>query len=130
MRSLPSLSGLRAFEAAARHLSFKQAARELSVTPTAISHQVRALEGELGLTLFERKVRQVALTTAGARLFPVLRAGLDDIAAALAALAPQSSRAEVTVSATPAFTSKWLLPRVGLLQARHPHIDLHLHASN
>ncbi len=73
--SLPPLATLRAFEAAARHQSFKQAASELGVTPTAVSHQIRLLEETLGVRLFDRKPRQVVLTEVGQELYPVLRDG-------------------------------------------------------
>jgi len=128
-RRLPPLAALRAFEAAARHASFKQAADELAVTPTAISHHVRSLESWLGVALFERRTRQVLPTPAGAMLFPVLREGLDAFADAIAALQAGTQRPTVTLSATPAFVAKWLLPRIADFQARHPHIDLRLHAS-
>ncbi len=83
MRRLPPLSSLRAFEAAARHGSFKRAASELAVTPTAISHQIRSLEDHTGLTLFERKVRRVSLSEVGAQLYPVLREGFEAFEAVL-----------------------------------------------
>lgn len=130
MRKLPPLASLRAFEAAARHRSFKLAAGELGVTPTAISHQVNALEAHLGMPLFERRVRQVVLTPAADILYPVLRVGFDDFAAAVARLGTARRRPVVTISATTAFTAKWLLPRVGRFQAEHPDIDLQLHASD
>jgi LysR family glycine cleavage system transcriptional activator len=128
-RQLPPLAALRAFEAAARHASFKQAADELAVTPTAISHHVRSLEAWLGVPLFERRTRQVLLTAAGATLLPVLRNGFDAFAEAIAALRAGDRQPTVTLSATPAFVAKWLLPRIADFQARHPHIDLRLHAS-
>lgn len=130
MRRLPPLSALRAFEAAARHGSFKRAAAELAVTPTAISHQVRSLEGYAGLSLFERRTRQVVLTEAGRLLYPVLRDGFDAFGAALERLGRASGRPTVTISATAAFTAKWLVPRVAGFQASHPDIDLRLHASD
>jgi LysR family transcriptional regulator, glycine cleavage system transcriptional activator len=128
-RRLP-LSALRAFEAAARHGSFKQAARELAVTPTAVSHQIRALEELTGLPLFGRQPRRVALTEAGAQLYPVLRDGFDAFEAALERLARSRRRAHVTISATSAFTTKWLVPRVAAFHRLHPGIDLQLHASD
>jgi len=130
MRRLPPLSGLRAFEAAARHGSFRRAADELSVTPTAISHQIRALEDRLGVDLFERRTRQVVLTEAGRRLFPGLRDGFDTIAGALETLAREVSRPALTISATFAFTALWLVPRMARLQATFPQVDLRLHASD
>lgn len=128
-RRLPPLGALRAFEAAARHLSFKAAAGELGVTPTAISHQLRLLEDHIGQRLFVRQIRRVTLTPAGEALFPVLRDGLDSFAAAIARLRAGPQRQRLTLSATPAFVARWLLPRLGDWQARHPGIDLHLHAS-
>lgn len=131
MRRLPPLTGLRAFEAAARHASFRHAAEELGVTPTAISHQIRALEERLGVDLFERRVRQVVLTAAGRTLFPGLRDGFDALAAAVATLdVAGRGRPAVTVSATLAFTSLWLVPRMARLQAAFPDTDLRLHASD
>jgi LysR family glycine cleavage system transcriptional activator len=129
-RRLPALSSLRAFEAAARHGSFKRAADELAVTPTAISHRIRVLEDHTGLKLFVRQVRQVTLTDAGAQLYPVLRQGFDAIEAVLARLTHANRRERVTVSATNAFTAKWLVPRVARFHALHPDIDLHTHASD
>lgn len=129
-RRLPPLSALRAFEAAARHGSFKRAADELAVTPTAISHRIRVLEEHTGLQLFVRQVRQVTLTPAGIALYPVLRDGFDAIEAVLARLTQAHRRDRVTVSATHAFTAKWLVPRVARFHALHPDIDLQLHASD
>lgn len=129
-RRLPPLPALRAFEAAARHLSFKQAAEELSVTPTAISHHVRLLEDLLGLRLFERRARAVALTPAGEALYPVLRQSFDAIADMLARLRTPAPRTVVTLSATVAFTARWLLPRVAAFHRANPGIDLRLHASD
>lgn len=130
VRKLPPLASLRAFEAAARHRSFKLAAGELGVTPTAISHQVTALEAHLGIPLFERRVRQVVLTAAAEILYPVLRVGFDHFAEVVARLDTTRRRPIVKISATTAFTAKWLLPRVRRFQAQHPEIDLQLHASD
>ncbi|MDS1139019.1 LysR substrate-binding domain-containing protein [Pusillimonas sp. SM2304] len=130
MRRLPPLSALRAFEAAARHGSFKCAANELSVTPTAISHQIRSLEEHTGLQLFVRQVRQVRLTEAGAQLYPVLQEGFDAFEAVLGRLTQAGRKEKVTISATNAFTAKWLIPRVAGFHALHPGIDLQLHASD
>ncbi|MEI4506864.1 LysR substrate-binding domain-containing protein [Sphingopyxis sp. CCNWLW253] len=129
-RKLPPLATLRAFEAAARHLSFRKAAGELGVTPTAISHQIRLLEDVLGLALFTRRVRQVALTEAGERLYPTLRDGFDAFDRTLADLAPESRRAAVTLTATIQFTARRLLPALGSFRERFPDFDLRLHSSN
>src|SRR5690348_7184665 len=100
MRKLPPLASLRAFEAAARHLSFKRAADELGVTPTAVSHQVRQLEERLGLRLFERHARRVVTTASAQALYPVLRDGFDAFARALEHLADRPARRSLTLSAT------------------------------
>ncbi|TRW14477.1 LysR substrate-binding domain-containing protein [Glacieibacterium frigidum] len=129
-RRLPPLSALRAFEAAARHGSFKQAAAELAVTPTAISHQVRALEEHAGRPLFERRTRKVVLTDAGVLLYPVLRDGFDAFADAMQRLTHRRSRTQVTISATIAFTARWLVPRVSAFRTQNPGVDLQLHAAD
>ncbi|PSJ40626.1 LysR substrate-binding domain-containing protein [Allosphingosinicella deserti] len=129
MRRLPPLSALRAFESAARLGSFKKAATELGVTPTAISHQIRSLEEHSGLRLFERRPRRVVLTEDGAQLLPVLERGFDSFEAIFAQLTGNERRARVSISATTAFTAKWLVPRVAGFQRDHPAIDLQLHAS-
>ena len=121
---------LRAFEAAARHLSFKRAALELAVTPTAISHQIGRLEENLGVALFERRARRVVMTSAGRTLFPVLRDGLDDFADAVDGLRARKARRYVTLSATTAFTAKWLVPRAASFRVAYPDLDLRLHASD
>lgn len=130
MRRLPPLSSLRAFEAAARHGSFKLAAAELAVTPTAVSHQIRFLEEYTGLQLFERRVRKVVLTEAGARLYPVLRDGFNAFETSLRHLTSAASRRHVVISATNAFMAHWLAPRVADFNKCHPDIDLDLHASD
>ncbi|WP_342109633.1 LysR substrate-binding domain-containing protein [Methylobacterium sp. SI9] len=129
-RRLPPLAALRAFEAAARHLSFRRAAAELGVTPTAISHQIRLLEATLGLALFVRAVRRVALTAAGQWLYPALRDGFDAFERGLADLSPQTGRKAVTLTATTLFTARRLLPALGAFRAQHPSFDLRLHASD
>jgi LysR family glycine cleavage system transcriptional activator len=122
------LTALRAFEAAARWSSFKHAADELALTPTAVSHQIRALEDRLGVRLFERRTRQVVLTEAGRRLGAGLHDAFDRMADAVDAVQPR--RASVTITTTPAFAAQWLLPRWHALATAHPHIDLRLHAGN
>lgn len=123
--SLP-LTALRTFESSARLLSFKAAAQELSVTPTAVSHQIRSLETWLGLPLFERLPRQVRLTEGGERLFHSLHGALLDVAQSLDTLRPQRSAGHLTVSTTPAFAALWLVPRLGRFYAAHPGISLRL----
>jgi LysR family glycine cleavage system transcriptional activator len=122
--SSPPLGALRTFEVAARLLSFKRAAQVLHVTPTAVSHQVRLLEDHLGLLLFIRRARSVALTEAGQRLYPGLHEGFDAIARAVANVRPRPARPTLTISATMAFTSRWLVPRVAGFRAREPGLDL------
>jgi len=129
-RDLPPLATLRAFEAAARHLSFRAAAAELGVTPTAISHQIRLLEATLGQAMFVRHVRRVSLTPAGALLYPILRDGFDAFERGVVQLRRARLRTTVVVSATRLFTARLLVPAVGGFAAAHPAIDLHLHASD
>ncbi|MGN2252688.1 transcriptional regulator GcvA [Frateuria sp. GZRe12] len=130
MRKLPPLASLRAFEAAVRHLSFKRAAEELAVTPTAVSHQVRQLEDRLGVRLFERHPRQVVATAAAMELYPVLRDGFDAFARALDSVAHRRARRSLTLSATSAFAARWLVPRIASFRRAHPGLDLRLHASD
>jgi LysR family glycine cleavage system transcriptional activator len=129
-RSLPPLNALRAFEAAARHLSFQRAAAELHVTPAAVSHQVRALEAQLGLALFVRLHRALALTSAGARYLPALTGAFDAVDAATRALRPRAGAARLVLSVVPSFGANWLVPRLGGFRARHPKIDLVVLASS
>lgn len=133
MRKLPPLSALRAFEATARHLSMRRAADELSVTPTAVSHQIRRLEDALGVALFERQVRALRLTEAGERLYPVLNTGFDAFAQAIHAIcAPEAApiRQRVTLTAPMGLAARWLVPRLGEYATRHPEVDLRIHASD
>ncbi len=123
--SLP-LTALRAFESASRLLSFKAAAEELSVTPTAISHQIRALEDWLGVALFERLPRQVRLTEGGERLFRSLHGALLEVAQSVDTLRPQRSGSTLTLSTTAAFAALWLVPRLGRFYAQHPNINVRL----
>src|SRR4030095_17020181 len=110
MHNLPPLIELRAFEAVARHLSFRRAASELGVTPPAISHQIRMLERFCGVALFRRRPRPVALTEAGAQLYPVIRAGLTDFASAIASVRKAASGGALIVTATTGFPRRWLFP--------------------
>ena len=129
-RRLPPLNALRAFEAAARHLSFTRAAAELHVTQTAISHQIKALEERLGVRLFRRLPRGLLLTEAAQRLLPPVRDAFDQIAAATERLAAGGAGATLTVSVLPSFAAKWLVPRLGRLRAAHPDLDLRISASS
>ncbi|MBV4486444.1 LysR family transcriptional regulator [Pseudomonas sp. SWRI153] len=123
--SLP-LTALRAFESASRLLSFKAAAEELAVTPTAISHQIRSLEDWLGVALFERLPRQVRLTEGGERLFRSVHGALLEVAQSVDTLRPQRNATTLTISTTAAFAALWLVPRLGRFYARHPSINVRL----
>ncbi len=129
-RRLPPLNAMRAFEAAARHLSFTKAAGELHVTPAAVSHQVKALEEWLGLPLFRRRNREVVLTEAGQTYYPGLRDGFDRLAGATERVTARDETGELRVSASPSFAAKWLVPRLYRLRARHPEIDVLLSTSD
>lgn len=117
---------MRAFEAAARHLSFKAAADELGLTPTAISHQVRLLEEMCERPLFRRRPRPIVLTPAGAKLFPIIRNGFDAFATALWEAKGESIPQPLRVTTTNAFASRWLVPRLPLWRAAQPYIDLEI----
>jgi len=122
-RPLPPLNALRAFDAAARHLSLTRAAEELRVTPGALSHQIRGLEDMLGVALFHRQPRAITLTEAGRRLHPGLQAGFDQIRQAVAELQPRTDDRILVVSTAPGFTAKWLVPRLYRFVQAHPEID-------
>ncbi|OKO87516.1 LysR family transcriptional regulator [Bradyrhizobium sp. NAS80.1] len=124
MHKLPPLIELRAFEAAARHLSFKKAAEELGVTPTAISHQIGLLEQYCGRALFRRRPRPLSLTDAGAELFPAIRGGLEVFAAAIAAVKQERDQQPLRVTTTNAFASRWLVPRLPVWRKLHPDVPL------
>jgi len=124
MEKLPPLVELRAFDAAARHLSFKKAAAELGVTPTAISHQIRLLESYCGRALFRRRPRPLSLTDAGARLFPAIRSGLEAFAAAIAAVKRDDDQRPLRVTTTNAFASRWLVSRLPAWRKLHPNAPL------
>ncbi|MCE8000711.1 MAG: transcriptional regulator GcvA [Rhodobiaceae bacterium] len=128
-RQLPPLSMVRAFEAAARHLSFSQAADELGVTHSAVSHQIRGLEDWLGEPLFVRAARKVHLTPAGEVLASPLTLALDTIAEAVLAvriLSVEDNGRPVLVSVEPAFAARWLVLRLDRFYAAHPDVQLHL----
>ena len=126
---LPSLNGLRAFEAAARHLSFTQAASELNVTQTAISHQIRRLEDELGIRLFVRKNRALALTPEAREYLPGIRAAFNDLRLATDRLLRKDDSNVLTVSTLASLAAKWLLPRLSAFQEAHPEIDVRITTS-
>src|SRR5271156_5262221 len=126
---LPSLNGLRAFEAAARHLSFTVAASELNVTQTAISHQIRRLEEELGVRLFVRQNRTLALTPQARDYLPGVRAAFNDLRLATDRLLRRDDDHVLTVSTLASLAAKWLLPRLSTFQETHPGIDARIPAS-
>jgi LysR family glycine cleavage system transcriptional activator len=127
---LPPLSALRAFEATVRRASFKKAAEDLLVTPTAISHQIRQLEAYLGLRVLNRTPRSVSLTAHGKILYEATASGFGEIERAMARLTTATTSMTVTLSSTTAFLSHWLVPRMDLLRLAVPTIDLRLHSSN
>jgi LysR family transcriptional regulator, glycine cleavage system transcriptional activator len=126
---LPSLNGLRAFEAAARHLSFTLAATELNVTQTAISHQIRRLEEELGIRLFVRQNRALALTPEARDYLPGVRAAFNDLRLATDRLLRKDDDKVLTVSTLASLAAKWLLPRLTDFQEAHPGIDVRITTS-
>ncbi len=128
-RRLPPLNALRAFEAAARHLSFTKAADELHVTQAAISHQVKALEEVLGIPLFRRLNRRLVLTDAGQRYLPPLREAFDMLQVATDRLRTDEQAGTLRLSVLPSFAAKWLLPRLPRFRQRHPEIDVLLSAT-
>lgn len=128
-RRLPPLNALRAFDAAARSLTFRQAAEELGVTQGAVAQQVRGLEALLGVRLFDRLPRTLALTDAGRAYATTLRRAFDLIAEATAELLTPEPQ-HLTISVTPSFASRWLIPRLPAFTALHPEIDLRILASD
>jgi LysR family glycine cleavage system transcriptional activator len=107
-------------------MSFREAADELGVTPTAISHQIRLLEEICGQPLFRRRPRPIALTAAGERLFPVIRNGFDAFAGAIASASPRGSQKRLRVTSPNAFASRWLVPRLPKWRETHPNIPLEI----
>src|SRR5262245_11612595 len=128
-RRLPSLNGLKAFEAAARHESFTRAAEELCVTQGAVSHQVKALEAELGLKLFNRERQRLVITEAGRNYLEVVRDALDRIAAGTERLQQRERAGVLTISTSPNFAAKWLVHRLGRFAEAHPSIELRVSAA-
>jgi LysR family transcriptional regulator, glycine cleavage system transcriptional activator len=126
---LPPLGSLRAFEAAARHLSFRRAADELNVTPAAISHQVKALEEFLGIKLFRRLVRGLELTATAEATMGRLRDGFDALATAVEMMRTHETAGALSVSITPSLAVKWLAPRIHGFVSAYPDIDVRVAAS-
>ena len=127
---LPPLNPLRAFEAAARHGSVSAAARELNVTHGAVSHQIRALEQNLGIGLFERSGQRVKLSAQGALLLPTISAAFESIASATAQITRPATSGDLTIAGVPALLSFWLLPRINQFTEQFPDIRLTLVPSN
>lgn len=125
---LPPLNSLRAFEAAARHANFRKAADELHVTPAAVSHQVKALEDHLGIQLFYRQARALALTPAAQACLPQLRDGFDALATAAELIRTGSRRETLFLEVAPSFAVKWLGRRIDRFVCAHPDIDVHIEA--
>jgi LysR family glycine cleavage system transcriptional activator len=128
-RRLPQLNALKAFEAAARHESFTRAAEELCVTQGAVSHQVKALEAELGVKLFNRERQRLIITDAGREYLTVVRDALDRIAVGTERLLQRQTSGALTVSTSPDFAAKWLVHRLGHFAEAHPEIDLRVSAT-
>ncbi|MDX1609791.1 MAG: transcriptional regulator GcvA [Halofilum sp. (in: g-proteobacteria)] len=129
MRRVPPLNGLRVFEAAARFESFNRAAEALHVTPSAVSHQIKALERYLGVDLFQRTPRSVTLTRAGRTYLPPIRDALEQIGIATEQIHQLETRSILTVSTTPSFAVGWLLPRLAEFQLEQPHLEVRLDTS-
>jgi LysR family glycine cleavage system transcriptional activator len=132
-RSLPPLNSLRTFEAAARLGSFTKAARELNVTPAAVSHQIRGLEEYLGVTLFRRTTRSLVLTDQATAAAETLREAFDRIGQSVESLrsSGQSGKSgALSISVTPAFATRWLISRLPRFQKRHPRVHLRIAASS
>jgi LysR family glycine cleavage system transcriptional activator len=129
MRRLPALNALKAFEAAARHESFTKAARELNVTQGAVSHQVKALESELGLRLFERARQRLIITEAGRAYLEVVRDAFDRLASGTERLLQRRKSGILTVTTSPNFAAKWLVHRLSGFARANPEIDLRVGAA-
>jgi len=127
---LPPLNALRVFEAAARHLSFKEAANELSITQAAVSHQIKSLEDYLGVQLFKRAGRGVQLTEAARAALPRLRDGFEALAAAVETIHLRADETDLQITAPPVFTARWLMPRLADFAKREPKIDVRVVSSS
>ena len=128
-RQLAPLNSLRAFEAAARHLSFTKAAEELSVTPAAISQQVKLLEDYFSVKLFKRLTRALILTPPGEAILPILIEGFDKFAQADEILRHRQTDNSLTISVAPGFGAKWLLPRLDLFRSVAPDYEVRIDAT-
>lgn len=129
-RRLPSLNAMRAFEAAARHLSFTKAAEELNVTQAAVSHQVKALEDQIGILLFQRRNRQLILTDAGQTLLPDLIDAFDAMDAAVTRVKRRDQSGILMVATMDSLAATWLMPRLARFREENPDIDIRLATSD
>jgi LysR family glycine cleavage system transcriptional activator len=127
---LPPLKCLVAFEASARHLSLTRAAQELGISREAVSRQIRVLEEHLGIKLFDRLHRAIALTSSGKKFQVVVRESLENIAYVTGAIRRPGRPFKITVSATIAITSFWLTPRIAQFRAKHPNVEIHVAVSD
>ncbi|MBX2837658.1 MAG: transcriptional regulator GcvA [Gammaproteobacteria bacterium] len=128
-RFLPTVNALRAFESSARHLNFTAAAMELDLTQSAVSHQIRELEARLDVSLFKRMPRGIELTEAGSTYLIYARDALERLQEGANAIKPDAIDNVITVSCSPNFAQKWLVPRLGSFVSEYPDIDLRLSAS-
>jgi LysR family glycine cleavage system transcriptional activator len=127
---LPPLSALRAFEAAARHMSFTKAADELHVTPAAVSHQIHALEEDLGVRLFHRMNRSIELTASARILLPGLSEAFAGIQSSVKRLRAHNDTGTLAVTASPSFAAKWLVLRLHRFQEQHSQVDVRISATD
>ncbi len=130
MKRLPPLKSLQAFESAGRHLSFTLAAQELSVTPGAISQQIRVLEEHLQTKLFKRLNRMIVLTEAGQLLLPSISQGFGQFYEGVSVVQQRAGGGPLTITSAPSFVSKWLIPRLSRFKQLHPHIDVRIDTSD
>lgn len=130
LRKLPNLGSLKAFEAAARLESFSRAAEELFVTHSAISHQIRSLEADLGMALFKRDGRRISLTERGRRYAEQIRSSLFDIASATESIRSCDRERRLVISLLPSFAARWLTPRIGRFIELYPELDIELQSTN
>src|SRR5688500_944053 len=130
MHELPPLEALRVFAAAARSASFAKAAETLHLTPSAVSHRIKALEEQLGLALFERRVRAVKLTDAGRRYAAAVEEALTVLREATRRLRPAAAGKTLTISVSPIFGARWLLPRLARFESAHPALTVQLISTN
>ena len=131
LRSRPIAAGqLRAFEAVARHLNFRAASEELSLTQSAVSRQIQGLEDDVGVSLFLRHTRAVELTGAGAQLLRAVLPSLERIDGAVRMIRQSAGRKSVAISTWASFASMWLIPRLEAFQREHPDIDIRIDATD